>query len=486
MFSLIWLFWRGCAISPSLFEPFKCVSHRKNEGWLLGSLAHLLQLAERMRRGLVCVLGSLLLATGVTAQETPVVLEFSFSNPGARAMGMGGAFAALADDATAAFTNPAGLVQLTRPEVSVEGRLWSYSTPFVLGGRFDGSQASGILLDNTSGLRFAESSRDLAGLSFLSFVYPEEDWSLAFYRHQSAKFEFRAASQGFFAQPPPPFTGNRREIDFRSSIDLDVVNYGVSVAYRLSEGFSLGLGISYLDGKFTSESEVFFPTPNTLPQGFFGPNSYDLDSRIEITSLVIDDWDWAFNLGFLWDVSSQWSAGGFFRQGPEFLMKGQALSGPFLPGVPEGTVLDTGESPIEFPNVFGLGIAFKSEGEALTVVAEWDRVQYSSLLDSLDQENFDTGDSALDDGDQLRAGLEYVFFNWTPVVAIRLGTWLDPDHRIRDVGHDPLARAIFRAGDDEWHFTAGVGIVIRSFQMDVGFDLSDVVKTASVSTVFSF
>jgi hypothetical protein len=130
-------------------------------------------------------------------------------------------------------------------------------------------------------------------------------------------------------------------------------------------------------------------------------------------------------------------------------------------------------------------MAFKSEGEALTVVAEWDRVQYSSLLDSLDQESFDTSDAVLNDADELRAGFEYVFFNWTPVVAIRLGTWLDPDHKIRAFD-DPLARAIFRAGDDQWHFTAGVGIVVRSFQIDVGFDLSKVVKTASVSTVFSF
>ena len=53
------------------------------------------------------------------AQEAPPALEFSFSNPGARSMALGGAFVALADDATAAFANPAGLVQLLRPEVSL-------------------------------------------------------------------------------------------------------------------------------------------------------------------------------------------------------------------------------------------------------------------------------------------------------------------------------------------------------------------------------
>ena len=40
---------------------------------------------------------------------------------GARALGMGGAFIAVADDATAASWNPGGLIQLETPEVSVVG-----------------------------------------------------------------------------------------------------------------------------------------------------------------------------------------------------------------------------------------------------------------------------------------------------------------------------------------------------------------------------
>ncbi len=72
---------------------------------------------------------ALLLAAGSAAgQDQPVgppSLEISFSNPGARSLGFGGAFVALADDATAAFANPAGLVQLLEPEVSIEGRSWS-------------------------------------------------------------------------------------------------------------------------------------------------------------------------------------------------------------------------------------------------------------------------------------------------------------------------------------------------------------------------
>ena len=71
-------------------------------------------------------------ATVVSAQVVPqpiATIQFSFSNPGARSLGLGGAFVALADDATAAWANPAGLVQIANSEVSVEFRHWSYSTP---------------------------------------------------------------------------------------------------------------------------------------------------------------------------------------------------------------------------------------------------------------------------------------------------------------------------------------------------------------------
>lgn len=51
---------------------------------------------------------------GVASAPLPV-------GSGARAMGMGGAFIATADDATAASWNPAGLIQLEKPELSIVG-----------------------------------------------------------------------------------------------------------------------------------------------------------------------------------------------------------------------------------------------------------------------------------------------------------------------------------------------------------------------------
>ena len=50
------------------------------------------------------------------AQRNSFVTDSVLINPGARSIALGGAFAAIADDATAALANPAGLVQIVRPK----------------------------------------------------------------------------------------------------------------------------------------------------------------------------------------------------------------------------------------------------------------------------------------------------------------------------------------------------------------------------------
>src|SRR5213075_2927882 len=67
-----------------------------------------------------------LITVPAVAQNTDIEslsgLQFNFGNPGARSLGMGGAFIGLADDASAAEANPAGLTILRKPEFSIEGR----------------------------------------------------------------------------------------------------------------------------------------------------------------------------------------------------------------------------------------------------------------------------------------------------------------------------------------------------------------------------
>ena len=87
--------------------------------------------------------------------------QFNLSTPGARSLGMGGAFLALADDATAAYTNPAGLTNLTvgGPEVAVELRHWQFSNVFLDGGHVceeEPCPLTGHGVDSVEGVEFGE------------------------------------------------------------------------------------------------------------------------------------------------------------------------------------------------------------------------------------------------------------------------------------------------------------------------------------------
>src|SRR5690606_25061126 len=137
-------------------------------------------------------------AFALTDSETNASIPFSFANPGARSLGMGGAFIGLADDATAAYTNPAGLVQPRQTEVSAEVRHTGFDLPFVnggsgiaSGGRFDGSGVNGSDADSST-----------TNLSFLSVLFPRDRWSFALYRHELLNYDADYSSSGVFVGFP--------------------------------------------------------------------------------------------------------------------------------------------------------------------------------------------------------------------------------------------------------------------------------------------
>lgn len=99
----------------------------------------------------ICCAFSLLLAAAASAQ-----LEFSISpapvGSGARAAGMADAFVAVADDATAASWNPAGLVQLERPEISLVSEFNLVRDAFTSDEEFDNDES---FTDFSGGVNFA-------------------------------------------------------------------------------------------------------------------------------------------------------------------------------------------------------------------------------------------------------------------------------------------------------------------------------------------
>lgn len=429
--------------------------------------------------GLALLLAGSLVPAPVLAQQPIVPLQLSISDPGARSMGFGGAFVALGDDATAAFANPAGLVQLLRPEISIEWRRRSYSEPYTQSGRIEGLP-SGNGIDTLDGLRSARSNEDVAGLSFLSFVYPLETWSLAFFRHEYAKHRFAGNTQGLFGAGST--CCEPRYVDQLASSELKFLSYGFSAAWRISDEINVGLGVVYHDASLVSDVFQFFPDDDT-PESRYLANSY-LPERLILSQrgTAVDD-DVTLTGGFLWRPSESWSVGGVYRQGLETGFRVEVRAGEAVDfGVPPGEVIIRGTAgPIEFPDIYGAGIAYRGPDGRFTVSLQWDRVNYSSISKSLD-----LGDQTLDDSNEWHFGGEYVFLGSTPIIAVRLGAWLDPDHQMRATTDDPFVRALLPRGKDEWHYSAGLGLAMQRFQIDLAVDVSDRLNTVSLSAIYNF
>ena len=394
------------------------------------------------------------MSPALAAGQVLTTLEFSFSNPGARSMGFGGAFVALADDATAAFANPAGLVQMT-----------------------------GIGIDTEPIPIEARSSVDLTGLSYMSFVYPRRSWSVAVFRHQLISFELNQEIQGLFAPGTVHADSYRGPIE-RGSFDLDLIKLGVAFGKRISDVLSLGLGISRFDPIVTLTGLEYLPDEDTV-QSYFAESSFRADRLVSARFARNIDSDWALAGGFLWKVSPGWQIGGAYREGPKLEMAAESVAGPAHPTEPAGQHLGLGTTPWAFPDVYSVGTAYRSADGLWTASFEWTRVEYSRIFESLEAP-FNNADSFIDDGDELHLGAEYVFLDSTPVVALRAGLWHDPDHQTKSLSEFPTIQAEHIPGADELHYAFGVGVAFPTFQIDVGIDLSELRDTASVSAIYSF
>ena len=445
-------------------------------------------LATRASRwvSLICGFGAWTAVATPLGAQALTSIEFSFSNPGARSLGLGGAFVALADDATAAFANPAGLVQIARPEVSAEVRAWSYSTPYTAGGRAFGPP-TGLGIDVFPGPLRATSEVQLSGVSFLAYVYPKKRWSLALFRHQLANFEFSLETQGLFGPGQGVLDAVRSPIQ-ASRIDLEILTQGMALALRPTERLSLGVGLTHFDMTSSFIGWDYLPDDDTIA-ALFTAASLLPNRLVQIVDLSGDDTDVGFAAGLLWRPAPRWSLGTVYRQGPSSRLQISLEAGLAHPQFPAGfRFVDGFPLTWNFPDVTKLGVAYRSGNGRWTGAFELKRVEYSSILASFLEQQRDPGDR-LDNADEIHLGGEYAFFAGTSVLAIRFGAWHDPDHQIRseaDPNEEPYIAAILPAGKDQTHLAAGIGFARDSFQVDLGIDLSERIDTVALSAIYSF
>ncbi len=422
-----------------------------------------------------------------TDSEINSGIKFNFSNPGARSLGLGGAFIALADDATAAYTNPAGLTNLSKVEVSIEGRRWQYTNQYLDQGKATITLSSAGETDDFSGLIDAKTKDSVSGLSFASFVYPQNRWAVAVYRHELARFRASAQTTGAFfdIKIGPDLAGSFRFNPVIGSVDLKIVNYGAALALRLGNNFSLGVGGSRFQYRQTTRNTRY------LQDGVGNPARATL-----LESVDGDDSAYAVNAGILWRITRTVSLGGVYRQGPKFTFDASVRLGPASPVQGESTARGT----FRVPDVYGAGMTLRGT-DFLTIAFDWNRVRYSQFTNNFVPvlTGFNSSDYRLDDGNEFRLGLQYAIPIGTNVLALRAGGWRDPDHKVRFLreatSSDPagdaigkvIERLLFRSGNREYHYSVGLGLALgEHFQVDAAADIAKSVKTGAVSMVARF
>jgi long-chain fatty acid transport protein len=449
----------------------------------------------------------------VHAQNTNDInggIQFEFGQPaGARSQGIGGAFVAVADDATTAHDNPAGLTTFKRPEVSVELRGWDWTTTFPNSGHAFGP-ASGIGIDTVNGLVNGTTSASAAALSFASFVYPFQKWSFGAYRRQTLKYEMQREPQGAFftcqggargeggfppfCEPHAATTGVDRLFPAKQSMRVDVSSIGGAAAYQVSRSLSVGAGVELalfdIDGSnevFAARNEQVFEAPD-----FSDPENVELRTRE-----IGDDTSWNMNAGLMWQPTDKFSVGVAFHNGPRFTFHTTTVNR-------DGVSIIDQQNVFKVPDSFASGVAFRPNPNAgnnyWLVSAQFEHIWFSQIMEdfresgtwrSNPEEIVTVEHLVLDDVNRVRGGLEFVTLVSGAALAFRTGLTHDPQHQLHfqpddeSTGFpDPRAALYFPRGHDDVQVAVGFGVALRRFQVDFAADFSNARNTYVLSAVF--
>jgi len=386
---------------------------------------------------------------------------------GARAYGMGGAFLARADDATAASWNPAGLSYLRAPELSFVGVYNSFTTTHNL----DNDSLKGSSVDFAA-FTWPVGAGEIRGAVQLSY-------------QRAISFDGdRHVNQ--YDVVPPQTTPTLVRIDEGSSnggFDVVALGTGLRLSRHLRAGFTVN---RWLNGYRQSLERNIYNIPTNRPRRHFD-QSFNPEG-------------WSFNFGVI--VSPV-----------ESLNLAAVYKTPFTAGVDvtrsRRDYYDSAQSPTEvttnawsspfvrldFPSSFGLGLSWRPK-DTLTLSADYtrsnweagrirdyfavpatgasdedgipspppppvffDELQYPTLGPVPDPDN--PTDPALlvaqQDAEQIRAGVEWVLIKGQVRIPLRFGYFNDRQIAPTAGGAGPIR---FNG------LTAGTGLILGAMQLD--------------------
>jgi len=412
-------------------------------------------------------------------------IQFNFNIPSARAIGLGGAFVAVADDATAGMANPAGLTVLTKPEVSVHYKV----------SRFSHTENAGNQENHDLRKDFIN---EVGSQSYLSLVYPYGKWSFSVYRQELINFESSFEADGFgsiFESPnldPDDFEpGNK------TRSDIQVNNWGMAFAYRPNRYVSIGVANIASTLEFSFFEHLYQkPSQTRRPLRMFSVTSNSSDTRYSI------------NLGAKVEPTEYLGLGAVYRSGPRFEIRNTIEDVDI--DIINFTITNLYQADqslvFKVPDVYSFGLALRPLNN-LMVSFDIVKVEYSDLVEELNRNlkeddmavyldgfpgtEFVDGDGVedlvLQDGSEIHLGLEYHLLIDDFLILLRGGFYTDPAHEVYTTVDNEALRRLFPRGDDEVHGTFGLGFVLQNkIQVDLAANFSKSVSELLLSAVFRF
>jgi hypothetical protein len=357
-----------------------------------------------------------LLCVGLVAPASGQIslFNFNFTGDGARAKGMGGAFLSVADDGSALSWNPAGLIQVLDPQVSIEIDYFHPKSTYKL--TYPNNSVRDLanpISDNKVPLQFASFSAPIR-------IRDHQFVASASYSSASTWLSDYTARVGLPEVDSPYVFYDK----FDSRLDRLRLGFGTSIFGELK----FGADINVYFGKGLFDNTLTYEDSDTI-QGSLVEYMYKLALRDTITYSGVN-----FEGGLLWKKGG--FAMGAVVKTPYWLTQkhvqhiADTLWVNGLPTTNPGIINELPKQKIQVPLDFGVGMSYKiNENFLLSSDFEWRRFgsakyreHYDTVLSNGDiQESYIEYELAMDNAYQIRVGGEYTIDAGFARVPVRAG-----------------------------------------------------------------
>ena len=367
---------------------------------------------------------------------------------GARALGMGGAFIAVADDATAASWNPAGIAQLPKSEFSVVGK-------YML--RSEDKSLTNALNDDLS-----ENIRDFS-LNYFSAAIniPSPINNMVFSVNYQQQYDF--------------FREWHMIVNFENvsgEVSYDMIQegelYALGLAYGLQMTPDLFIGFTFNIWEDVLSENEWTQKHVQHARIQLGPNT-GLSKAIKNETYQFSGYN--FNLGAIWKATEYFKLGMVIKTPfkANLNLHQSVRTETLFPDFPDANQFYSDvrehEYHLRMPLSYGFGIAYRLLDHRLTLSADMYRTHWNQF------------EMELNDGSRVSpiSGQDMNIADINPTTWLKFGMQYDIPlesemlHLRSGIFYDPAPAE--RSSDDYWGISLGSGITTNQFAIDGAYQI---------------